>query len=211
MSIQVLGMNIFEPLLCWCNFLLRRSCSLELFSCASFGQPRVVYVEKDMLNLAESYFRRAHELSGEFLYHVHNGLSSIYLQRGDAIKALRHGLKAIIIARNHLDPAVDAYEYQQGISNIGLILRNAGSFDAGKIRTLLKSYNLPMDYRVYFEEAFQVVVREINAYRKSHNPKCFLRILDSGRWHTSLNMQVMLPEVLQYVQLTHWIFLWHKA
>ena len=152
----------------------------------------VVYVEKDMLNLAESYFRRAHELSGEFLYHVHNGLSSIYLQRGDAIKALRHGLKAIIIARNHLDPAVDAYEYQQGISNIGLILRTAGSLDAGKIRTLLKSYNLPTDYRVYFEEAFQVVVREINAYRKSHNPKCFLRILDSGRWHTSLNMQVML-------------------
>ena len=42
----------------------------ELFSCANFGQPRVVYVEKDMLNLAERYFRQAHELSGEFLYHV---------------------------------------------------------------------------------------------------------------------------------------------
>ena len=50
--------------------------------------------------------------------------------------------------------------------------------DAGKIRTLLKSYNLPMDYRVYFEEDFGGR-REINAYRKAHNPS-FLRILDSA-------------------------------
>ena len=173
-------------------FYYEEAVRLNYFHVPALVNLGVVYVEKDMLDLAERYFRRAHELSGEFLYHVHNGLSTIYLQRGNATKALRHGLKAIIIARNNLDPAVDAYEYQQGISNIGLILRTAGNFDAGKIRTLLKSYNLPMDYRVYFKEGFQVVIREINTYRKTQNAKCLLRILDSGTWHTSADRQVKL-------------------
>ena len=79
-------------------FYYEEAVRLNYFHVPALVNLGVVYVEKDMLNLAERYFRRAHELSGEFLYHVHNGLSTIYLQRGDAIKALRHGLKAIIIA-----------------------------------------------------------------------------------------------------------------
>ena len=87
------------------------------------------FSQEGLVKLGEKYFEQAHELSGEFLYHVQNGLGTIHLQRGNAVKAFNYFMKATILAQKQLDPAAGLYEYQQSIANIGLVLRSASSAD----------------------------------------------------------------------------------
>jgi len=160
----------------------KKAVDLNYFHVPALVNLGVVYVEQENLLKGEQYFHRASELSGEFLYHVQNGLGTIYLQRGNAAKAFTHFMKGMIIAKNNLDPAVGVFEYQQSISNIGLVLRSASSLDVNKIRTQLKTYQVPIDYRFYFKEGFKVVINDINIYRKVHNLQCILRIIEPGAW-----------------------------
>ena len=124
----------------------KKAVNLNYFHVPALVNLGVVYVEQDNLVEGEKYFKQANERSGEYLYHVQNGLGSIYLQRGNGAKAFTHFMNSVIIAKNKLDPSVDVYEYQQSLSNIGLVLRSASSSDINDIRTQLKAYNLPIDY-----------------------------------------------------------------
>ena len=160
----------------------KKAVNLNYFHVPALVNLGVVYVEQDNLVEGEKYFKQANERSGEYLYHVQNGLGSIYLQRGNGAKAFTHFMNSVIIAKNKLDPSVDVYEYQQSLSNIGLVLRSASSSDIDDIRTQLKAYNLPIDYRYYFKKALEIVIDDINVYRNFHKLKCLIHIIQPGKW-----------------------------
>ena len=143
-------------------YILQKRVNLNYFHVPALVN-LVLYTLRDNLVEGEKYFKQANERSGEYLYHVQNGLGSIYLQRGNGAKAFTHFMNSVIIAKNKLDPSVDVYEYQQSLSNIGLVLRSASSSDINDIRTQLKAYNLPIDYRYYFKKAC-IVIDDINVY-----------------------------------------------